>query len=469
MMQEEIPNFFGNQSIYHENTVFNGAADRASFYKMFQSQDFNKLLDYGETKFEAIRANYQMLCDVNRDMLATVRVKSSKESIKYRENGNEFFKNMDYKQALNSYQKALCFAKTAKEKSFCYGNLSAVYFALKDPEACLGNIKLAIEMHSPETGEDKFLDKLHLREKNCERLEKRPVIQDLLLSYAEHENVPGLSKNVGLKEPGTKNQQLYAKESMKYGDVIAVTEAIQVSLGRTYYIQEHGSYHFCYNCGITSFPFVIPCDTCCVIRFCSEACKEANMVFHVLECEDINYCHSLFEPEVLLTLRLTYRFLNVGMDFSKTKHSSFDSMTKDKALKNLAKVIFEFKDSDIDFDEAFKLAKRCVGLRDMFRPKKEYKNLISRFDDGEKVFWNMFGRIHKKVVTGSFCYNYIEFMQNIPGKFIDYGSHVDWFHGMFQHSCLPNVLVYRPKHTNKNFYVLLENVKAGDQLTISYS
>ncbi|KAL5292353.1 hypothetical protein ACFFRR_011261 [Megaselia abdita] len=52
----------------------------------------------------------------------------------------------------------------------------------------------------------------------------------------------------------------------------------------------------------------------------------------------------------------------------------------------------------------------------------------------------------------------------------DHGAvaNLDWLHGLFKHSCKPNVVVFRPPHLNENYYLLLTNVKSGEELSIAY-
>lgn len=47
-------------------------------------------------------------------------------------------------------------------------------------------------------------------------------------------------------------------------------------------------------------------------------------------------------------------------------------------------------------------------------------------------------------------------------------SYIDWLHGLFEHSCKPKVVVFRLPHVNRNYYMLLKDVKSGDKLDIAY-
>lgn len=470
-------NFFEENSIFHEKTAFKGKDDQEEFLRMFRRMKFNDVLNFAETKFQEIRKAYELTSAFNCTF--ALRPKSSLESDTYRKEGNQFFIAKRFQDAYISYVKALRYAENDYQKSICYGNISAVYFHLKNPQACLKNILMARKLHSS-PGNQTFLEKMSARKEACNALASIPVPQSLILSYSEHTNIPGLSATVGLRNPRTRNQHLYAKSSMKLGDVVAITEAFQVgvdekmvnglnlnSKSETFIM----SAHFCYNCGISSFDVIYTCDTCVSMEFCSEFCKKTYYDdFHKIECNAFNYWVNSYEVEKINALRLTFRFLNAGVNIDQEYSSCFDWTHRGVSLEDKAKSVLGFKDSKLNFDLAFLVTKRAMGLRDALRRKPDYQRIIARLKgDGESVFWNLYGQIFKKMQIGSFygpAFSYLVTFKSKPVE--EYGSFVDWLHGMFNHSCRPNVIVYRPKHINKNFYVLLEDVKAGQELTIAY-
>lgn len=468
-------NIFGEKSIYHENQAFDGSADQSRFLKMFQKKGFSEILNYAETKFNLIRQHYIALSSANEEM--GDQKKSLAWSNRSRIEGNNHFNKKNYRAALTSYNEALCFAETREQRSLCYGNISAIYFALKNPDASLDNIKIAKKMHARKEGVDKFLEKLESREASCNEMLKIPGLQNLVLTYPEHEHIPGLAKTVGIREQHTKNQHLFAKESMKFGDVIAVTESIQVGLDHklgsdlTFLPVDSGNSadHFCYNCGVTTFYVSFPCDTCSIVQFCSEACKTENMeAFHRIECDNINYFQFQYEVEKILAIRLAFRFLKSRVDLPQPYTSCFDWTDKGTTLSDKIKSVLGFRDRVVTFDDAFLLTKRMMGAHDIIREKPEYKDVVDNIKDGSKKLWDLYGRIYRKMGSGSFLNNMTDVMHRQSKNALDFTTNVDWLHGLIKHSCAANVMVYRPKHANKNFYVLLDDIKAGQELTIGY-
>ncbi|KAL5291147.1 hypothetical protein ACFFRR_010513 [Megaselia abdita] len=469
---------FGENSIFHEKQAFEDEEDQASFLQMFKRKGLNNVLNYAENKFQTIRVMYEALSTLGRQSGENCIMKRTKDENKSdyaRKHGNKFFCSKNLEKAFHSYQEALCYAESDFQKAFCYGNISAVFFQLKNPRASLKNIEMARKFY-PASGEQKFLNKMSAREEACKNLTTVPVPQDLILSHPAHANIPGLSVNVGLRDPRTRNQHLYARNNLKYGDVIAVTESFQVALDKHLAMEVNPetayakNIHFCYNCGVCSFDVIYPCDNCAIIQFCSETCKtEYSESVHDFECECFKYWTDQYEVENLLALLWTYRFLNAVIDVSQEFTSCFDWTDGGQTLNDRAKCLLGSKQSLITFEIAFRLTKRTLGLRDVLRTKTEYKELISRYGGDETIFWDLYGKIYRKVKIGSFYNDFRKIVQTEKTKDLtEYASYVDTLHGIFNHSCRPNVFVFRPKHVNKNFYIIGEDVKAGQELTISY-
>lgn len=167
-------------------------------------------------------------------------------------------------------------------------------------------------------------------------------------------------------------------------------------------------------------------------------------------------------------MKLAYKFLKAEVDTNVSYTSCFDWKDKGASLSDQAKSIMGFRDSIVRFDDAFLLTKRALGLRDMIRRNKDYKNFVGQIKGGEEAFWDLYGQIYKKMSSGSFYNNYCEAMRNESDNIQHYQIYLDWLHGMFKHSCFSNVMVFSPNHSNKNYYILIDDVKAGEELTIGY-
>lgn len=179
-------------------------------------------------------------------------------SVEKRKIGNDFYVKEDYDQALNYYQQSLVLASSKENKASSYGNISAVYAALKDGKSSILNIAAARKLHTPKNGQDAFLERLSRREQECNRMDSPPFVNTfrksstmfesgrlnigellgsknnlytksfpigLPLSYPPNPKVPGLVDRVGKAE-----KTLYAMKDMHFGDVIAVTKSVGMKI-----------------------------------------------------------------------------------------------------------------------------------------------------------------------------------------------------------------------------------------------
>lgn len=113
-------------------------------------------------------------------------------SIKYRIEGNQLFKESKYFEALECYNKSLCYAGQQKEIAIAYGNRSAVYMTVKEYQLCSDNIRLAHEAGYMRHTNNKIT--LQLREEKCKKMLESSPTDDcwsfFKLSYPAHEKVP---------------------------------------------------------------------------------------------------------------------------------------------------------------------------------------------------------------------------------------------------------------------------------------
>jgi SET and MYND domain-containing protein 4 len=110
----------------------------------------------------------------------------------FRVEGNLFFKQDKFFQALENYNKCLMFAETPSiEKSLAFANRSAVYMKVKEYQLCLENIKLAKDSGYPA----EKMQMLILRAAKCNKLiesvkDKEDSESFFKLSYPANENIP---------------------------------------------------------------------------------------------------------------------------------------------------------------------------------------------------------------------------------------------------------------------------------------
>lgn len=76
--------------------------------------------------------------------------KNERDASQFRQNGNRFYNQSKFFEALEGYNKCLCLApKSSSEIPLAYANRSAVYLEVKEYQLCLENIQLSRDSGYP--------------------------------------------------------------------------------------------------------------------------------------------------------------------------------------------------------------------------------------------------------------------------------------------------------------------------------
>jgi len=234
-------------------------------------------------------------------------IKSDAVCDQWRKQANELYKQRKYLQALELYNKALCYAENIKSKyaGICFANRSAVFCNLSLPEAAIENIQLARNAGYPA----EMMDKLNDREKKCLEMMERPKkvnpAKDFFkLSYPAHEKTPFLANCIEMRETKKYGRGMYATQDLKPGDIISVSKPVLKA------IYKEAVYKRCANCLEVNDMNLFPCPSCVGTMFCSKKCQEeAEVKFHKYECPYIDAIRaSDWTPNLSKSLALSASF-----------------------------------------------------------------------------------------------------------------------------------------------------------------
>lgn len=220
------------------------------------------------------------------------------------------------------------------------------------------------------------------------------------------------------------------------------------------------SKHFCSNCGITQFSVIITCDRC-TSRFCSEVCKEISLKqFHNIECQLhlSKQVKARIIPEYIIALRMTFKYYSVGLRVPSKATSCFDWTDGGESLKDELTAINGFRSINGSVKKS-----ELSSVKEILKSIPEYINIKDK-----KLFWKLYDKIVLRIFDNIVENSNRNVTYKVPLGNIGVIDNIDWLHGLFEHSCKPNVVVFRSPHLNENYYVLLENVKAGEKLSIAY-
>jgi SET and MYND domain-containing protein 4 len=180
---------------------------------------------------------------------------------KARNDGNVFFRNSKFCEALLEYNKSLCFSVVGSEDvALAYANRSAAYMNLKEYDLCLKNIELAKKSGYP----NPKMKKLEIREAECKQAMEthQPDPYDdpenfFKLSYPPNKKLPCLAECLELRVDEKFGRHIITTQDLKTGDIIGLTEP-------TFRLfDKRARLHHCSYCAKSSIKMnLIPCSGC---------------------------------------------------------------------------------------------------------------------------------------------------------------------------------------------------------------
>ncbi|EDW73803.1 uncharacterized protein Dwil_GK19653 [Drosophila willistoni] len=400
--------------------------------------------------------------------------KSNKRSVEFRMLGNEQFslKNRKYFQALELYNKSICFAEPNSEHlSIGYANRSAVLFEWKRYRECLANIELARKANYPA----RLSHKLDKRERDCQQLldQQQPDVQpyEFKLGFEPHPQLPYVADCLELRESPDEGRFIVTKQDLVVGDLVAIEQPFcSTLLPPMRYIR-------CATCKMENYLTLIPCDSCCSVMFCSEECKtKAMTTFHRYECPIIDFLHRMFNKIHGIALRTTLAALEL--------HSSIeDLMSYCDKPENQDKCAFDLDYGQLTPQESYRAIHGLVtnqhlrSVSDLFQrsvvcavlkhfiieytPLKEYLG----GEDGRNFFTDL---LFRHLQTSPSNMHGIDLVEQVNETKDDqtHSSGAYAFLSLLNHSCAPNTL--RIYEGTKAYLFVLRPIKAGDVLYDNY-
>lgn len=196
-------------------------------------------------------------------------IKSNERSEMLRSEGNKFYSQRNFFNAMLKYNESLCFAEPESENvGFAYANRSAIYFEKKLYEKCLRNIEMAKKHRYPESN-FQILDK---REEKCKELMKQEMGKSsdpwsfFKLSYPPHKKIPFIAEALESKSSPKFGRYVITNRSLKVGDIIAIEQPycnVLLSGSKLQEIPESNIYQRCAGCLKENGLDLIPCTACC--------------------------------------------------------------------------------------------------------------------------------------------------------------------------------------------------------------
>lgn len=369
--------------------------------------------------------------------------KNNERSIALRNDGNEKFRLENWEEALNSYNRSLCFAENGSENvGLAYANRSACFFRMRMYDRVLVDIALAIQSRVPE----RLLPKLEQRKndsENLKRMQQRQYERTPQLSYSANYAWPCMTDVVEIRKNNEFGRHLVAKCDIPAGKIILLEE--------NFMTVENNVESLCYSCSRDEANF-ISCAKCSVVMFCSTECMERNSthkfecgtLFHTLHIED-----KLQIKIVLLAIEL---FDNVESLMKFVEEMLTEDPFKLPGSLHSPKSKYHFflklgKTPPTTFEilpETYKIYRNAMAI-----PK-----IGTLFDTMEKQHFLMHLIAHHFLATNHNSYGG------------ESNTTIGLVMSMINHSCSPNLHNYAVR--NQRCCVTIRPVKKGHQLFTTY-
>ncbi|XP_034934272.1 SET and MYND domain-containing protein 4-like [Chelonus insularis] len=253
-----------------------------------------------------------------------IEEKNEKDSIKYREEGNQQFVSGDDLEAIESFTKSLAYADSNELMAYAHANRSAALYRKQLYRECLLDIDAALRLGYPEHKRKKLeerrmktLQKIDEswfakieREKKIstdyccknkknnltdehikniidkmenENLEKpkpkylsNPKVMEL--PYGPSKEAPANSDGIQISFSQKYGRHLVATKKFKPGDIVTIEKPY------CWVIYRDKFYTHCHHCLERSY-CLIPCPNCPIAQYCSEKCCKLNWdLAHNIEC-----------------------------------------------------------------------------------------------------------------------------------------------------------------------------------------
>lgn len=388
--------------------------------------------------------------------------KSDEKSEKLRIQGNQQFVKKAYKEALKFYLIAMTFSESDKIKALCYGNISACFFQIEKYDFCIVAVRKAKEHHKVK---DAFYAKISEREKKSLEFYENNGQPNrkwniLPLSYPENPRNKELADCLEKRSDG-----IFTKQALKIGDIVAITKSFIKGPW------EVNDYVRCNNCWMDAsaalevypaFTGIHTCDNCVYSLYCSAKCKAEDSRFHSIICKDAYRVWTTFSKYGIMAMKFAFEVLSRGIDIREKEYQNsstnfFDWKKCD--FEERLKVFCSLKTNRVENTKGILIT--FFAILEQLKKSGPIKEFFSKFDDGEELFFRTFWKGYQVAHSNSIS---LEKCSEIVWE----TTHVDLLFGSFNHQCIPNVFVFRHFNSYKNHYVVLEKVKAGEELFVAY-
>lgn len=370
----------------------------------------------------------------------------------HREMGNKHFAKKRFIEAMECYNKSLCFAENgSKELGLAYANRATCFLNMKMFKKCLADIELAKQNQYPAD----LMGKLEKRKNDCLELMKTEEDQSEIgvpqLDFEVNDMYPCLANVVDVRENDGYGRYIFATADIDVGKTILVEPCY-------FGVTKFDHYKSCNICLNTKQNF-IPCTKCTSALFCP-GCVENDL--HGIECAMNFGCPAGYKfMDVVRSISLAKNaFPNANelmtfvAEMLQSRDEELPSNLSDQRSKYRAffKLCPDWPKYELYLQQAYLFYKLLLEQKDMiafFRTKAQQRFLMHLVQ--HHISMILRGAYNKRIVPIGGV-NITDTYVNIVAKHL-------------HHSCVPNVChVFKDGHI---VCTVIRPIKKYEQLFIS--
>lgn len=396
-----------------------------------------------------------------------------------RTKGNQFYTKKQFLDALESYNKSLCFAESGSETiGMAYANRSAVFFELRLFDNCLDNIEHAKQNGYPSDQ----LHKLQKREEMCNAMINNkeslvgagePVGAEFFkITRKVSEKVPFIADCLELKSSEKFGRYITTKAALNPGEIICIEDPF------TKFLLSNHRYKYCATCLGDNFLDLFSCPSCTSTMFCSVECqRHGEEKFHKYECPVIDKLNSLAKKILRIAARSFFEALDAcGGDLQELKALVKENEGSSKTVfdfdspmerKNVLIAVDALAANEMQRSHAdlFQRAGIVAVVSQLLMNHTSLKDLLTTADDQD--FFNCFVFKQTQIAACNYhgLYNGLSKAWEVESN-EQYGSGSFPFLSLINHSCAPNLV--RVTYGCKNYVVVNRPIAPGEQLFDNY-
>ncbi|XP_031619051.1 SET and MYND domain-containing protein DDB_G0273591-like [Contarinia nasturtii] len=375
-------------------------------------------------------------------------VKNNDTANFFRNEGNLYFKQKSWIEAMELYSKSLSFAEPGTvNRSFSYASRASCFFQMKNYDKCLIDIELAVQSNYPE----QMMPVLMKRKEDCVRLMKQHTADtpfDPKLSFIASEKFPCMADAIEIQQNKEFGRHIVARCDIDVGQTILVEENFVSTFSSFDRIN-------CYECMQTMKNF-LPCNTCVDVMFCSVECEQRSVIHQ--KCCETNFnrmpLNVQYIGKSILIALCAFNGAKELMDFTENVLSKRTTRLPEAA--NDAKSKYAFF---LSLQSAAKETLDIVTVYKVFTAILDIPFVKGEFHTEER----------RRFLMHLIGEHFLIISNNSYGGSLSSASTVGTtalVMSFFNHACAPNV--FNSSAFNKEICITMRPIKKGEQLFVKY-